>query len=50
MDGGQVSPDAGLERLILPQGSLGSAILLQVTQDELIGIRVGGVGRQEMQL
>src|SRR5260370_4757050 len=43
------SPDAAGERFVLPQWGLDDALALEVVPDELVGVQLGCVARQEMQ-
>src|SRR5437879_1696689 len=49
LDGGQVRVYATAERFIAPQRGLADALTLEVIPDELVGVQLGRVARQEMQ-
>src|SRR6266508_446881 len=46
----QVRLDAAAERFVLPQRGLADALALEVIPHELVGVQLGRVARQEMQL
>src|SRR6266849_3530712 len=45
----EVRLDAAAERFVLPQRGLADALALEVIPDELVGVQLGRVARQEMQ-
>src|SRR2546425_4932360 len=50
LNGGQVRLHAAAKRFVLPQRGLADALALEMIPDELIGVQLGRVARQEMQL
>src|SRR5713101_8684121 len=46
----EVRLDAAAERFVLPQRRLADALALEVIPDELVGVQLGRVARQKMQL
>src|SRR5947207_14003641 len=49
LNGRQVRLDATAERFVTPQRRLADALSLEMVPDELVGVQLGRIARQEMQ-
>src|SRR5712692_812492 len=49
LNGRQVRLDATAERFVAPQRRLADALPLEMVPDELVGVQLGRIARQEMQ-